>query len=515
MKKLPIGIQTFEEIINNNYLYVDKTKQIYDVINSGKAFFISRPRRFGKSLLCSTLEEIFKGNKELFKGLWIYDSDYKWDEHPVIRIDMSSLVTDSPEEFKESLNRNIKNLASKHGIKIDNISHPKDRIKYLIEELSKKNKIVIIIDEYDKPILDNISDPTVAAKIRSILRGFYSTFKESDQYLKFVFLTGVTRFSKISIFSGLNNLYDLTFEKEAETLLGYTQKEVDFYFEERIKQFASEQKTSKTQILLQLKDWYNGYSFFDGEKKVYNPFSILLALKSFNFRNYWFETGTPTFLLDLIKEKGFDHMDPKSFEATEIDLSNFEIETLPVKTTLFQTGYLTIIGFNQERRRYYLDYPNFEVKESFLELLLCSMTTIEQVAVDDTFHDLANALKNNNLEEFISVLKNFYSQIPYTIQNTNEKYYQSIFFIILRLLGIKVEVEITTNMGRIDALVTVKNNLYIFEFKINQDAKKALLQIMDKKYYEGYLKRNKIINLVGINFDTKQKNIANWEHKKL
>ncbi|MFH1643669.1 MAG: AAA family ATPase, partial [bacterium] len=263
MKNLPIGIQTFEEIINNHYLYIDKTKQIYDIITTGKAYFLSRPRRFGKSLLCSTLEQIFKGNKELFRDLWIYNSDYKWEAHPVISISMPKTSRGCPGEFEKWLNEKISDTAKENSIDIGASQTIQSSFSKIIKELSKKNKVVIIIDEYDKPILDNISDLKSAEKTREILRNFYSTFKDLDQYLKFIFLTGVTRFSKVSLFSGLNNLYDLTIGEEAATLFGYTQKEVEFYFNDYVESIAKKHNTSKTQIFLQLKNWYNGYSFIN------------------------------------------------------------------------------------------------------------------------------------------------------------------------------------------------------------------------------------------------------------
>ncbi|MFH1644426.1 MAG: AAA family ATPase [bacterium] len=518
MKQPPIGIQTFEKIIKDDYLYVDKTKQIYDIITTGTTYFISRPRRFGKSLLCSTLEQIFKGNKELFKNLWIYDSDYQWESHPVIRIDMSKIRLNNTEDFEKKLFNQMREIAKDNNIDYTDYNSPEELLSAIIKNMSKKNKVVIIVDEYDKPILDHITNTQIAEKVRNILKSFYGQFKTLDEYLKFIFLTGVTRFSKMSVFSGLNNLRDLTFNEKAATLFGYTQKELEFYFEERIKICVTKQKTSKKQILLQLKDWYNGYSFVDGKQKVYNPFSILLSLDDYKFKNYWFETGTPTFLVNMIREKNFDYTDPKSFEATELQLGNFDINNINLKTLLFQTGYLTIDSYDQSLRKYHLKYPNNEVEESLLEVLLESFSGIDAVISDDTIIEITNALMKNDLNQFREIIYNFFASMPYTIQINHEKYYQSIFYTLLRLLNIRIKVEVATNTGRIDSVVQIKDFIYIFEFKIDKSSTEALQQIEDKKYYQKFMSskyKDKKIIIVGVNFDTKQKNISDFSFKTI
>lgn len=516
MKKFPIGIQTFEKIIDGNYLYVDKTKQIYDVITTGTTFFISRPRRFGKSLFCSILEQIFKGNKKLFKGLWIYDSNYKWQPHPVIRIDMSRIRCKNADDFERRLFNKMKEIAQENDIECPENFLPDEVLALIIKKLSKKNTVAVIVDEYDKPILDHITDIKVAEEIRDVLRGFYGQLKSLDEYLKFVFLTGVTKFSKTSVFSGLNNLKDLTFDERAASLFGYTQKELEFYFKDHIKKMALKYKTSKTQVLMQLKDWYNGYRFSKKREKVYNPFSVLLSLDAFDFKNYWFETGTPTFLIELIKKQNYQISELESVEVGPIELGSFDIESLYPLTVFYQTGYLTITDYNERSGNYRLSYPNREVKNSFLHLLIKSSTKYREADIRNYYASLQKALEENDIELFIKTMKTFYANIPYTVQDKQkEQNYQLLFYAMLKLLGFTIIVEEPTNIGRIDAVITMNDYIYVFEFKVNQDVKKALRQIEDKKYYEKYMRSGKKLIAVGINFDSKEKNISDFEVKEL
>ncbi|MFH1643866.1 MAG: AAA family ATPase [bacterium] len=516
MKKFPIGIQTFEKIIKGDYLYIDKTKPIYDVINSGTTFFISRPRRFGKSLLCSILEEIFKGNKELFKNLWIYNSDYKWPSHPVIRIDMSRIRCRNAEDFEKRLLNKMKEIANENEIESPDDFLPDELLALIIKKLAKKNTVAVIVDEYDKPLLDHITDIKVAEEIRDVLRGFYGQLKSLDEHLKFVFLTGVTKFSKTSVFSGLNNLKDLTFDERAADLFGYTQKELEFYFKDSIKKMAAKQQTSATQALLMLKTWYNGYRFSKKKEKVYNPYSILLSLDALDFKNYWFETGTPTFLIELIKKQNYKIKELESVDVGPIELGSFDIEALYPLTVFYQTGYLTIADYIEKTGNYRLSYPNLEIKNSFLQLLIKGSTNYREADIRNYYADLYAALEEKNVESFVNTMKIFYANIPYTVQDKQkEQNYQLLFYAMLKLLGFTIVVEEPTNIGRIDAVIKIKNYIYVFEFKVDQDAKKALNQIENKKYYEKYKEQDKILIAVGINFDSKAKNITDFKIKEL
>ena len=378
MKSLPLGIQTFEEIIKNKHIYVDKTKHIYDLIKQGKCYFLSRPRRFGKSLLCSTLEQVFIGNKELFKSLWIYNSDYDWKPYPVIRFDMSSIPKQTCENFADGLLRAVQKIAKTNKIEYDLNLAPGELLQHIINTLAIKHdtRVVIIVDEYDDPILEHIDNDKMAGEIKEILRNFYKIFKSSDEYIKFVFITGITRFSRVSIFSGLNQLEDITMASRASSLLGYTQNELESYLEQHIKDAAEKRNETVDEVLQLIRHWYNGYRFSKKVLSVYNPFSVMSYLKAVtidddpDFTNYWFKTGTPTFLIKLMGKTGSNYAGIEPVRVTQEDLEDFNISTLPIKTILYQAGYLTISEFSRMDQQYTIDFPNYEVRESWKKLIL-------------------------------------------------------------------------------------------------------------------------------------------------
>lgn len=379
MKNLPISIQTFSDLITREYLYVDKTKEIYNLFaQGGKYYFFSRPRRFGKSLLISTLKEIFSGNKDLFKGLWIYDK-IQWQTFPVIHIDFLGLKYEYQNELTDTLEYLINQNAAIHGVELKEKGFDK-RFKELIIEISKKNKVVILVDEYDKPIIDFIEtgQKKIALANRKILKKFYSVLKSADQYTHFVFITGVSKFSRMSIFSYLNNLNDITIDDNFSTLLGLTHDELLHYFADRIDCLRETMSMSKTDFLGHVKHWYNGYSW-DGAHFLYNPYSIIYLFSKNRFGNYWFATGTPTFLINHIKNRKQDITMLEKQEVDESFFDSYDIENLEVAAMLFQTGYLTIkeikpVGLKSQ---YTLSYPNEEVKESFLKHFLADYTTKE------------------------------------------------------------------------------------------------------------------------------------------
>ncbi len=367
MKKLPIGIQTFCDIVEGNYLYVDKTKDIYSLFaDGGKYYFLSRPRRFGKSLLISTLKEIFSGNKELFKGLWIYD-ELTWEKHPVIHLNFLGLEYGSREALIETLEYVVNQNAKAHGVRLKEKGYEK-RFRELIVGLSKLNKAVLLVDEYDKPLIDFIDKKEIAKKNENVLKTFYGVIKGADQHLKFVFITGVSKFSKVSIFSDLNNLRDITVSDSFSTLLGYTEEEVLHYFDEGIKEMA---EGKKEELLADIEKWYGGYSW-DGKQFVYNPSSILYLFLEKRFGNYWFSTGTPTFLIKAIKENEIDEATIENYETTKFFFDSCDIEKIDMYALLFQAGYLTIKEIengSRTQRIYRHSYPNEEVKESISMLL--------------------------------------------------------------------------------------------------------------------------------------------------
>ena len=512
MKELPIGIQTFSKLIKGNYLYVDKTKEIHQLFaKGGEYYFMSRPRRFGKSLLLSTLEEIFSGNKELFKGLWIYDK-IKWEKFPVIHIDFSGLKYGSKDELMETLDYLLDENAKKYKLKLTGKGYDK-RFKELITELSKKGKVVILIDEYDKPIIDFIEKKQVATDNRDILRNFYSTIKGADKYIKFAFITGVSKFSKVSVFSGLNNLNDITLDDNYSAMLGYTDAELTGYFEQETTNMANHMGVKKNFLLGHIRKWYNGYSW-DGKNFVYNPFSILLLFSKKTFDNYWFTTGTPTFLTQLIRSKNIDVTAYENLKVGSFIFESFDIENIEVASLLFQTGYLTI----KEKRMgrfpkmdYWLNYPNREVKEAFLRHLLKEYTERNFIEGTKVIDNLSSALEENNVPGFVETLQSLFASIPYNIFiSDKESYYHTIIYLVLTLTGLTVNAEVQTNQGRIDAVLETQKNIYIMEFKLGTSLE-ALNQVKDKKYYQKYLSSRKEITVIGIGFNRETRNISDYK----
>ena len=364
MKKLPIGIQSLGKLIEEDYIYIDKTKHIYNLIKNGQYYFLSRPRRFGKSLLCSTFKEIFSGNKELFKDCWIYNSDFDWKQHPVVLLDFNAIKGKDSLELELSLSQEIDSIARENNVDLTGFTVLSNKFTNLIKQLSKKNKVVLLIDEYDKPLLENIIDKKKAEEFKKVLADFYETIKSVDSYLKFCFLTGVTKFSQVSLFSKLNNLDDISISEDASVLLGYTKEEIISYFKDYIKLSCKKLKKTEHELLLDLKKWYDGYCFYHEAEKVYSPFSILLFFKNSAFKNYWFQTGTPTFLINLIKEKGYPVIDVENLELSEVEMGAFEVDNISLKTLLFQTGYLTILSKDSHVNLYKVSYPNYEVRFS-------------------------------------------------------------------------------------------------------------------------------------------------------
>ena len=535
MKLLPIGIQTFEKIRKkpDQYFYVDKTRELYDLVSTGSVYFLSRPRRFGKSLLCSTLKSLFEGRKDLFENLWIAQSDWQWKKYPVVHLSFSQTENRTTETLTQSLIFQLKRLAKEHKIMLpEELKEPKDFFVYLCEELGEQNKVVLIIDEYDKPILDHITNTKNADDMRKRLKSFYEAIKDLDTYLQFIFITGVTKFSKTSIFSGINNLQDISLSTVAATVCGFTHEEIVTNFPDFLAHLAKEYNLDQQTCLQKFKHWYNGYCFNKKNQSdlVFNPFSVLLCLKNKDFQNYWFESGTPTFLINLIKQNNYPVMDFQEVKIAASQLSSFEIEKINLDVLMQQTGYLTITGYDEESKNYSASYPNFEVFSALSEIITPMMTELKPAAFNDYVVWFRQALQAGDIEHFCKTLKQFFTEIPYTItveddadkpkqklkQITLEKYYQTIFFVICRLLTRHVWVEQATNIGRIDAVLEFEQRIVIIELKVNKSSHAALEQIKEKKYADSYMRGGKEILLVGINFDSKTRNISDdWVIERL
>jgi hypothetical protein len=518
-RQLPIGIHDFETIRIENHVYVDKTQFLYQMITRGAMYFLSRPRRFGKSLLISTLKSIFQGKRHLFKGLWINQSDYAWEQHPIIWLDMSAVTNSSAEEFQRSLNFHLDKIAKQYGIKLPPSlsASVSDRLDELITELAQQNnqKVVVLIDEYDSPLIDQIHRPELALENREILKKFYGILKVQNANLRFVLLTGVSKFSKVSVFSGLNNLEDISLSNNYATLLGYTQQEIMDYFSPEIAHLAQKEGLSHPALLNEIKHWYNGYRFSEEEVSVYNPFSTLLLFKQQKFSAHWFATGTPTFLVNLIQEQQFDIANIENLKIREADLSVFEIDKLGVLPLLYQTGYLTIKSHDRESGHYELGYPNREVEMAFLESLLARFSKVAEPVQSSFIFDMVAALKKQAFNTFFQLLKGFLASIPYELHIPGEKYYQNIFYFVFNLVGLRLNAEVRTNRGKIDAVIEGKAWIYIFELKVDKSAQEALEQIKTKGYADPYKLQQKAIYLIGINFNSAERNVGGFVAEQL
>jgi len=512
MKKLPIGISSLEKLRKENCYYVDKTHFVEKLVNKGNQFFLSRPRRFGKSLLLDTLKQAFLGNKQLFEGTYL-ENNWNWEKkYPVIHLDLSKTVNDNVENFKGSLDCILQDIGQDYSIALEK-PYPNLKFEELIKKLYKKYnlEVVVLVDEYDKPILDNIENIEKALEIREVLREFYSILKASDQYLKLVFITGVSRFSKISIFSGLNQLNDITLDTEFATICGYTQSELETVFKDRLEGVNLEK----------LKYWYNGYNWL-GEK-VYNPFDVLLFFDKKDFRPYWFETGTPTFLMKLILNNKVFLPKLEEIKANDEILANLDVDFLKIENLFFQTGYLTIRETKKLGLRtiYILTYPNFEVKSSFNNFFLSDI--LPSVSdKEDAQNSIVEAIEENDLEKIKTALHNFFASIPNDWYRKNdldsyEGFYASVVYALFTGSGLDTKAEDTTNIGKIDLTVFYQDRAYIIEFKVvEKDSEgKALNQIKEKKYYEKYTSNCREIYLVGIEFSKEKRNIVYFEYEKL
>ncbi|OQX78758.1 MAG: hypothetical protein B6D61_04745, partial [Bacteroidetes bacterium 4484_249] len=479
----------------------------HKLITTGSYYFLSRPRRFGKSLLLNTIKEIFNGNKELFKGLWIYDK-IEWEKYPVIKISFST-VDYANLGLANATDNMLSKIAKEYNVILEQPSFSY-RFEELIQKLSGDSKVVILIDEYDKPIIDYIDDIAKAEENRKILKSFYSIIKDSDSYIKFFFITGVSKFSQVSIFSDLNNLNDITLNRKYSKMLGYTQEELESYFTENIEELKDAYEDVYTDIIKEIKTNYNGYSW-DGKNFVYNPFSVLNLFDSLEFGDYWFRTGTPTFLMKLIKERNYTAFDLENKTIFRSELDKYEISKITLIPLLFQTGYLTIKKSYQTDRTLLLDYPNAEVERSFIIHLLAELNDGKIDKASSLLVELIQSLRNNQIEKFIELINVLFKGISYTIVDSKEKYFHSIFYIIVKLLGFTIESEVLTIDGRIDAVILTDKYIYVVEFKAGLDASKALEQIKAKEYHKKYADDKREKTLIGINFNIVNKCIDDYK----
>lgn len=512
MKYLPTDVSSFTVMMTGNYMYVDKTQDIYNLFSGGtRYYFLSRPRRFGKSLLISTLHELFSGNKKLFDNLWIGSSDYTWQQYPIIKIDFSTISRSTPEILSTNLAWEIEQIGNSYGIDVNSAPSTPAKLSLLVRELAKKwapQKVVILIDEYDKPILDHINDIEVAQAMRERLREFYDVLKGLDDYLRAIFITGVTKFTKASLFSGINHLNDISNTELQATLLGYTQVELEAYFQPYIKKIATQRNMAYDDTLKLLQSWYNGYRFSTNTAKVYNPFSILYCLSRGEFKNYWFESGTPTFLINILRKQPVSIGDLTTGNMSASGLSSFDITSIPLVPLLFQTGYITIKAYEAFNDRYRLGFPNREVEESFEKFLITVFTYQNQSVAEDYIFRMRDALDKNNLDSFFEYLQTLFAHIPYHLHIKQERYYHSLFQLLCTMLGVDVQSEIATDKGRIDMVIITQKYVHIFEFKFNSSPQIALDQIETNQYAQKYQNTKKQIIVVGVSFNRDEKELT-------
>ncbi|MEZ4661236.1 MAG: AAA family ATPase [Caldilineaceae bacterium] len=515
LKPLPTSTATFRDIIGGGYLYIDKTRFIYEVAHKTKgAYFFARPRRFGKSLFLSTLSELFRNNRDLFQGLWIDQSDYVWEEYPVIHLTFSLFPSKSAEALEDNIKYYLLRVAQEHGVALADGPYYA-MFDELIYQLSQDKQVIILIDEYDKPLLDNLDNPAEAQKIRDILKGFYAVIKGVEQRIRLVFITGVSKFSKVSIFSELNHLTDLTMRDAFATALGITETELRTNFDEHISVLAKTSGMHEAALLEKIRRWYNGFRFAAAGENVYNPFSLMQLFDAQQFANYWFESGTPTFLINLIKERQYDLLRFQNMQVREAAFSTYEVENLAITPLLYQTGYLTIKDYDAASRRYTLAYPNQEVEESFLLWLMSAYSYVERSFGEAYLWEFVDALEAQNLAEMFDVLGVFFANIPYDLHVKHEKYYQTIFYLIFMLMGFRVAAEVQTNQGRIDAVVELTGHIYLFEFKLDKSADVAMAQVEDHAYYQKYRRRGKPVTYIGANFNSTTRQVDEWRQKQL
>lgn len=509
MKKIGLGIQALSEFKTKNLIYVDKTEIIYKLIDSGKYYFLSRPRRFGKSLLVNTIKELFEGNKELFEECWIQDK-WNWNNTSPVLYFSFSKIQYREMGLKKALDEYITQLAAQHGIKLQSKVYS-GKFLELIEKAGEKRPVVILIDEYDKPIIDYLesSEMKQAHENREILKTFYSGVKDQDRYIRFLFITGVSKFSRVSIFSDLNHLSDITIHNDYSTIVGYSQIEIKKYYDAYLKKVAEKLKTTESQLLQKIKEWYNGYSW-DGINFMYNPYSLLSLFDAKVFKNFWFETGTPTFLIKKLKEADREINRSINKLVNESDFNKYDLENINITAIMFQTGYLTIKKVDRDENRYLLEFPNKEVRDSFFNFAVEHYANSTSNEMEYIVDSLVDALHNNHMDGFLTTLKSLFSSITAKQLDKVKEYegfYHSIIYIVLKIVGIQIECEIQSNFGATDAVIKTDEYIYIFEFKIGS-AQAALEQIKKKKYYAPYLSDKRKIVMVGFSFDKKERNLT-------
>jgi len=533
IRRMPIGTQNFEKLRENNDLYVDKTLYIEKLQLLGNVFFLSRPHRFGKSLFLSTLRAYFEGKKELFAGLYIEQVEEKlalqqrrdpWTQYPVLYFDLNAKNYVDTSTLKNRLAQQLLDFECKYGI--EKVSEDvDDRFIYLIKALYEKTgqQVVVLVDEYDKPLLETVYNDDLNAANRSLLKAFYEVLKQCDAYIRFAFLTGITKFSKLTLFSGLNNLMDITLVDDYSAICGFTEQELSEYFTPEIEALATAHKKTIEQTRATLKKTYDGYCFSRRGENVYNPFSLLkvLAIKEYDY--YWFATATPEYIIRYLERNAY--FVPNLDGEVEIDINDvqdFRFDSRSSVPLLFQAGYLTIKQFLPRFNLYRLGYPNEEVRNGFLKNLLPTYTDIEYPEVGKTISDAYRAVLEGNIEGVMQIVESLLAGILYNNlpadhrgKPLREQYYQTVLYLFFRLLGLHTQSEVVVATGRVDMVVRTTKHLYLFEFKVTASgsAQDAIDQIKTRGYAKKFRSTKRKIHYIGVSFDEKTRNVGEWKEE--
>ena len=510
-KIYPIGIQNFEKIRNDGYFYIDKTALMYQMVKTGSYYFLSRPRRFGKSLLVSTLEAYFQGKKELFEGLAIEKLEKDWIKYPILHLDLNIEKYDTPESLDKILNDNLEYWESQYGTRPSETSFSL-RFAGIIQRACEKTgrRVVILVDEYDKPMLQAIGDENLQKQFRDTLKPFYGGLKTKDGYIKFALLTGVTKFGKVSVFSDLNNLDDISMWNEYVELCGVSEREIHENLENELHEFASARGVTYEKLCDELRACYDGYHFTHDSIGMYNPFSLLNAFKRKEFGSYWFETGTPTYLVRLLQKHHYD-LERMAHEETDSQvLNSIDSESNNPIPVIYQSGYLTIKGYDERFGIYRLGFPNREVEEGFIRFLLPYYGNVDKIESPFEIREFVREVRSGDYDSFFRRLQSFLADTTYEVIRERELHYENVLFIVFKLVGFYTKVEYHTSHGRIDLVLQTDKFIYIMEFKLDGTAEEALQQINEKRYALPFESDGRRLFKIGVNFSAETRNIEKW-----
>ena len=511
LKKMPIGKQDFEMLRKDGYAYVDKTRLVYQMVDTGCYYFLSRPRRFGKSLLVSTLKAYFEGKREVFEGLEIAQLEHDWTVRPVLMLDLNTNKYDAPEVLEIKLDESLRQWEELYGCARADLPLGM-RFENVIRRAAEQtgHRVAILVDEYDKPMLQAIGKPDLQQAYRNTLKGFYGALKSMDSYIKFAFLTGVTKFGKVSVFSDLNNLMDISMDAEYYDICGITQQELLTYFAPEVEALAEANDMTKEECVEKLRKEYDGYHFEETAPGMYNPFSVLNTLKRKKFGSYWFETGTPTYLVTLLRQHDYSLELMSNVQVKADVLNSVDVASTNPIPVIYQSGYLTIKGYDSRYGRYTLGFPNHEVEQGFVDFLMDHYAGAIQRGTSFDISYFVEDVEHGRTEQFVERLRSLFADTPYELVKNLENHYQNMVWLLFKLMGFYVQAEYHTSRGRIDLVVKTQDYCYVMEFKLDGTAEEALEQISSKDYVLPFQMESQQIVRIGMNFDPTTRNIERY-----